>query len=95
MDKPSDNLDDVEIITPEEFMARMHIKRTTYHKWKRTGMLVRGRHYIQVGGVTRILWSVQLLKDLDNPGPKTVRPAKEGCQARKPRTRGCAINLSY
>ena len=86
---------DCEIITPEEFMRRLHIKRTTFYNWKRSGKLVREKHYIQAGAVIRIFWSMQLLRDLDDPPPDPdPPPARKRPSNRKPRN-GCKINLNY
>jgi hypothetical protein len=86
---------EIEIIDPEEFMKRLKIKRTTFQTWKKSGKLVRERHYIQVGAVIRIFWSMQLLLDLDDPPPDPgASPAQNQSSIQKPRN-GCALDLSY
>ena len=55
-----------EPISACEFMRRMGIKKTTFHKWKKTGKLVRRKHYVQAGGFTIIFWSIELLRELDD-----------------------------
>jgi hypothetical protein len=51
----------MEMVTPKEFMRRMNIGRTTYHKWRRNGTLIAGRDVFKKGRVIRILWGADLI----------------------------------
>lgn len=83
--------ENIEIITPEIFMERMHIKRTTYYEWRRSGKLVRGRHYVKVKRVIEILWCLNLIRELDDPPKIKDKPAMPVQTRRK----GSAIDLNY
>lgn len=89
----------VELITPEEFMSRLGIKTTTFYKWRRRGILVRGKHYFQTGAVIRIFWSAELLKELDTPKQTNRNPPADAnavaAIAQKLPRKGSAINLTY
>lgn len=56
----------VEWIDPAEFMARMGIKRSTFYEWVASGRLVRQKHYVKAGRITRIRWNTDLVFELDD-----------------------------
>jgi hypothetical protein len=89
-----------EPITPDEFMRRIGIKKTTYFQWKKSGRLIRVRHYVQAGGKIIIFWSLRLLRELDDlyqEDPKEEHLIENGAPISTPKTprRRCAINLNY
>lgn len=55
---------DFELITPDEFISRMKIKKSTLHLWKSKGWLVPGRHFLKFGSVVRYLWSEDRLIEI-------------------------------
>lgn len=46
-----------EILTAEEFAARLKIGRSTLFDWLNKGILVSGKHYLKVGRILRFVWS--------------------------------------
>lgn len=56
--------DSPEIITLEEFAAKMKVSETTVWKWLRHGNLRPGRHYIQIERVIRFHWCRELVERL-------------------------------
>ena len=92
---------EIEIISPIEFMSRMGIKRTTFCKWKKSGKLIRGKHYIQADGVIRIFWSMKLLRELDDPPVLSGQPIQLTEEIGKSRPtkpklhNGSVIDFSY
>lgn len=90
------NMTKLDPITPAEFMERMQIKRSTFNNWKKTGRLVRGRHFMQAGSVIRIFWSMELLKELDDPPPdeKKDSATKKKPAAKRTAREGCRVNLN-
>lgn len=55
---------EITTITMEEFASKMGISRSTAYSWKAKGQLVVGRHIIQIGRITRVIWSDDLLQYL-------------------------------
>ncbi|QEM68924.1 helix-turn-helix domain-containing protein [Geobacter sp. FeAm09] len=43
----------VEMLSIEQFAARMGVGRTTIYEWIKSGHLLPGRHYIKIGGTAR------------------------------------------
>ncbi|WP_129127092.1 MerR family transcriptional regulator [Geomonas oryzae] len=54
----------LEVITLEQFAARMQVGETTVWKWIRSGRLQPGRHYIQIERVIRFHWCRRLIERL-------------------------------
>ncbi|WDP91099.1 MAG: hypothetical protein HUN04_15910 [Desulfobacter sp.] len=92
--------EEFEVLTTEEFMERMKIGRTTVHKWKKTGILVPGKHYTQAGHVVRFIWTKEILLDLCDRNIMKVGSTekKPPAKRKKPvskRPHGGGINLDY
>lgn len=92
--------DSMEILTPEEFIQRMKIGRTTFFGWKKAGKLKAGRDFIQEGRVIRIPWCAELLERLleGSSGPETKAASKRSRQEQKtvrPPQHKTAINFDY
>jgi hypothetical protein len=97
--------DTPEMINIETFAERMGISRAIACEWKRTGILVRGRHYIQHDRIIRFPWGqdliCKLLEDcVEEPPqgspiqirPPTPSPLKTASPAPKS---GTTINWDY
>jgi hypothetical protein len=95
------NVEAIEILTPEEFLERMKIGRTTFFKWKKEGRLQVGRDFIQKGRILRVLWGVELLKRLLETSDESVEKKPQEKAAKQkggivpPRKRTTAINFEY
>ncbi len=55
-----------EILTAEEFAARLKIGRSTLFDWLNKGILVSGKHYLKVGRILRFVWSDDVVTTLLN-----------------------------
>jgi hypothetical protein len=95
------NAEAIEILTPEEFLERMKIGRTTFFKWKKAGKLRVGRDIIQADGVLRILWGAELLRRLLEVSEESVRRKPKEDAPRKgkkivpPTRRKTTIDFDY
>lgn len=56
--------EETEILSPEEYMERWHIKKSTLHFWKSQGWLVPGRDFVKVGTTVRYFWSADRLVEI-------------------------------
>ena len=56
--------DNFELITPEEFISRLKIAKSTLHLWKSKGWLLAGRHFVKFGSVVRYFWSEDRLIEI-------------------------------
>jgi len=55
-----------EILTAEEFAARLKIGRSTLFDWLNKEILVSGKHYLKVGRILRFVWSDDVVTTLLN-----------------------------
>jgi len=93
-------LEQIEIISLEEFAKRMGVARTTVFEWIKRGKLLPGRHFIKMGRVIRFEWGPDLLKKLyeDSDAPSMAshnvqpQPARSSRTGSKPKA---AIDLDY
>ncbi|MEN6484862.1 MAG: hypothetical protein ABFD98_08265 [Syntrophobacteraceae bacterium] len=88
----------IEILTTEEFYARMKIGRTTFFEWKRKGRLKAGRDFIQEGRVIRIFWSEELINRLLQSSAESDCPKSSGkpkAETVRPPRRKSAVNFAY
>jgi excisionase family DNA binding protein len=100
----SDNLFQVEMLTIEQFAAKMAVSRTTVYEWLKSGYLRAGRHFIKIGGTVRFAWGPELFQKLFEDS-QTEEPKqevqKDECKEVKfhqpPTSRKAAsqINLDY
>lgn len=67
---------DFEMITVEEFAARMGVSRSTVFVWLAKGYLAEGKIYVRLGKTIRFIWSLDAIaalaqqadaKDSDEP----------------------------
>jgi len=80
----------MEMLTSKEFIRRMNIGKTTYHKWRSNGTLMAGRDFIKNGRVIRILWGPDLIGRLledsidSEPSGESKRSKQEKGDKRTP-----------
>lgn len=85
-----------DILTAEEFAARLKIGRSTLFDWISKGVLTSGRHYFKQGRILRFVWSDEVILSLltassQVAADQSARPvAKRGRKAAKP-----GINWDY
>jgi hypothetical protein len=48
-----------------DYADKWQVSRSTIFNWMRTGVLVRGRHYIKRGRVLRFFWRLDLIREID------------------------------
>ena len=89
----------MELLTAEEYADRFCIGRTTVFEWKKTGILIPGRHYIKIGRTLRFIWDSAIIKELhqSNPG-KPVPNKKQAISSTVPKlisNKKSAINMEY
>ncbi len=56
--------DNFELISPDEFIGRLGIAKSTLHLWRSKGWLVPGRHFLKLGLVVRYFWSLDRLLEI-------------------------------
>ncbi|BBA70633.1 helix-turn-helix domain-containing protein [Geobacter sulfurreducens] len=64
----------MEMLSIEQFAAKMGVKRTTIYDWLKSGHLRSGRHYIRIGGTVRFPWGVELLQKLFEDSIEPTQP---------------------
>lgn len=60
----SQNTFHVEMLSIDQFAAKMGVSRTTVYDWFKSGYLRPGRHYIKIGKTTLFAWGAELLQKL-------------------------------
>jgi excisionase family DNA binding protein len=60
----TENTLQVEMLSIEQFAAKMGVGRTTIYDWIKSGHLLPGRHYVKIGGTIRFPWGPELLQRL-------------------------------
>lgn len=89
----------MELLSAEEFAARMKVGRSTVFEWIKTGKLEAGKHFLRIERTIRFPWGPELLQSLlaDSvvarpPAPRqpSARPASRA----RPRG-GPAVDLDY
>ena len=93
-------LEQIEIISLEEFAKRMGVARTTVFEWIKRVKLLPGRHFIKMGRVIRFEWGPDLLKKLyeDSDAATVTSPNVKPQPTRSSRTgskQKAAIDLDY
>ena len=79
-----------ELLTVEEFAARLRVGRSTVFMWIASNKMVLGIHYFKIEKTVRIPWSVELLASLSAVSAVTeTPPVKYGGKNRH------VINLDY
>jgi excisionase family DNA binding protein len=89
----------VELLSTEEFAARMKVSRSTVFEWIKTGRLEAGRHFLRVGRTIRFPWGPELLQML-LADSMTARPPAPARTSPRPAARarpraGPAVDLDY
>ena len=94
----------VEMVTIEQFAAKMSVSRTTIYDWIKSGHLLPGRHFIKIGSIIRFCWGPDLFQRLldDSVETKAVPidqpleiPIHIKCMTPVTREKGLHINLDY
>jgi hypothetical protein len=62
--------DAFELLHINEYIERFNVGRTTIFKWKREGILVPGRHYIQIGRTVRYIWALDVIREIHENSSK-------------------------
>ncbi|MGD9139078.1 MAG: hypothetical protein PVH42_20100 [Desulfobacterales bacterium] len=93
------SFDNIELLPVEEYAKRFCVSRTTVFEWKKCGILVPGRHYIQIGRTLRFVWCSEIICELHdrnfrNTGKKDGQPVKSAL-TRKMSNKKSAINMEY
>jgi hypothetical protein len=60
--------DHFELLSIDEFCKRLNVGRTTIFKWKREGTLIAGRHFFQKRRIVRYIWSLNVIRELQEKG---------------------------
>ena len=56
--------DNIELLPVEEYAKRFCVSRTTVFEWKKSGILIPGRHYIKIGRTLRFIWCSEAIREL-------------------------------
>jgi hypothetical protein len=75
-----------ECLTPEEFLARMKVGRTTLFKWMGDGTLVRDVDFIKMNRVVRFAWPPVCLAKLETQRELFLRKQAEAGDNMSPRS---------
>ncbi|WP_020585427.1 hypothetical protein [Desulfobacter curvatus] len=54
-----------EVLLLDEYAKRLKVGKSTIYDWKSNGILISGRHYLQVGKVLRFIWARDLILDIN------------------------------
>lgn len=54
----------IELLTVEEYSKRFCVSRTTVFEWKKSGILIPGRHYIKICRTLRFIWCYEVISEL-------------------------------
>ena len=100
LEKLMEFADNIELLTVEEYAKRFCVGRTTIFDWKKKGILIPGRHYIQIGRTLRFVWSSEAICELHegNSGDrenKNKHPIKSAMFKKKASNKNYAINMEY
>jgi len=92
-------VDHIELLSVKEYAKRFCVSRTTVFEWKKSGILVPGRHYIQIGRTLRFVWCSEVICELhggnsQNIENKKKRPIKSAI-SKKASNKKSAINMEY
>ena len=94
--KPTDT---IELLSIEEYTRRFGVSRTTIFKWIKQGKLKPGRHFIKIGRVLRLFWSIDVIRDLHNDNEKNLETSnahlKATGKARLDLNKRSTINFEY
>lgn len=104
----SQNTFHVEMLSIDQFAAKMGVSRTTVYEWFKSGYLSPGRHYIKIGKTTLFAWGAELLQKLHEDScdrvsedvksqNETVLDMRGSQVSRVPsaRKKGIQVNLDY
>jgi hypothetical protein len=91
--------DNIELLPVEEYAKRFCVSRTTIFEWKKSGVLVPGRHYIQIGRTLRFVWSFEVICELHEGSSRNIKNKKEypikSAMPKKASNKKYAINMEY
>jgi predicted DNA-binding transcriptional regulator AlpA len=86
-----------ELLTVEQFAARLQISRATVFALIKRGVLVDGRHLIRLGRVVRFPWSAELVAELLKTTVEQHVPTPRPQRSIRPRrtATGSPVNWDY
>jgi predicted site-specific integrase-resolvase len=64
MNDTTEQNNNFELLTINEFSQRLKVGRTTIYNWKRNGTLSPGRHFIQRGKIVRYIWVLDAIREI-------------------------------
>ena len=89
----------IELLPVEEFAKRFCVSRTTVFEWKKSGVLIPGRHYIQISRTLRFVWCSEIISELhESNSQNTENMKKQTIKSAMPKTpsnKNSAINMEY
>lgn len=90
----------MEIITIEEAIVRLKIGRTKFFEiLKKGGRLIPGQHYFKNGRVLRVVWSIDLIKAINevpvSTKPETIPDFRNPPPLRKSELKTATVNMEY
>ena len=90
---PSEN----ELLTVEEFAAKLKVSRTTVFTWLKTGHLTEGKHYFKIGRIIRFVWDAGsfLGKPVRRKPEQATTSVKPVCTMKRHLPSEPAVNLDY
>ena len=91
--------DTFELLTVEEYAKRFCVSRTTIFEWKKCGILVPGRHYIQIGRTLRFVWCSEVICEIHEGNSRNTENKKKhpikSAMSKKASNKKSAINMEY
>jgi len=99
MNDPVETYQPFELLTTEEYLKRLQVGRATLYKWRNSGILIPGKHFIQQDKVVRYIWDLETIRSLH----KNVTPDSDSMnlesdyliEKKKDSTRKSVIDLNY
>jgi hypothetical protein len=91
--------DNIELLSVGEYAKRFCVSRTTIFEWKKRGILIPGRHYMQIGRTLRFFWSSEVICGLHEGNSRHTENNKKhpikSAMPKKASNKKSAINMEY
>ena len=91
--------DNIELLPVEEYAKRFCVSRTTIFEWKKSGILIPGRHYIKICRTLRFVWCSEVISELhESNSQRTENKKKQKIKSAMSKTtsyKKSAINIEY
>jgi hypothetical protein len=91
--------DNIELLPVEEYAKRLCVSRTTVFGWKKSGILIPGRHYIKICKTLRFVWCFEVIRELHESNVQNNRPDKkqtsDSAMNKTNRNNKSTINMDY